>query len=76
MNSRKAVRQVVLALVALGAGAAFAHPNHSEPGTVTTFLHLFTEPDHMLMLLGAIGAVFALAPSRRRNRSSPKQRRD
>ena len=54
MNSRKAVRQVVLALVALGAGMAFAHPNHSEPGSTTTFLHLITEPDHLLALLAAL----------------------
>jgi len=76
MNSRKAVRQAVVILAALGAGVAFAHPNHAEPGTVTTFLHLLTEPDHLLMIIGAVVAVFALAPSRRRGRPSRKQRED
>jgi hydrogenase/urease accessory protein HupE len=76
MDTRKAVRQAVLVLAALGAGVAFAHPNHAEPGTVTTFLHLLTEPDHLLVIIGAVVAAFALAPSRRRDRSARKQRRD
>jgi len=76
MHTRKAVRQAILVLAALGASAALAHPNHAEAAATTTFLHLLTEPDHMLVLLGAVVAVFALAPGRRRDRSSRKQRRD
>lgn len=72
MNSRKAVRQAVLALVALGAGFAFAHPNHAEPGTATTILHLLTEPDHLLAILAAVGVgIWAV-----RRGSADKQRRD
>lgn len=76
MHTRKAVRQAVLVLAALGAGVAFAHPNHAEPGTVTTFLHLLTEPDHLLVIIVAVVAVFALAPGRRRGGPSRKQRED
>ena len=76
MNSRKALRQAVLVLAALGAGAALAHPNHAEPGATTTILHLLTEPDHLLMLLAAVVAAFALVPSGKRDRSARKQRRD
>lgn len=75
MDPRKALRQAVVILAALGAGAAWAHPNHAEPAVTTTFLHLLTEPDHLLVLLAAGVAVFALAPGRR-GRPSRKQRRD
>jgi hydrogenase/urease accessory protein HupE len=76
MDSRKAVRQAVLVLAALGAGVASAHPNHAEPGTVVTFLHLLTEPDHLLVIIGAVVALFALAPTPRRGRRSRKHRED
>jgi hydrogenase/urease accessory protein HupE len=75
MNSRKAVRLVVLALAALGAGMAFAHPNHSEPGSTTTFLHLLTEPDHLLALLAAL-AVGLGAFGGLRHRAERTGRRD
>ena len=68
MDSRKAVRQAMLVLAALGAGAAFAHPNHAEPGTQATLLHLLTEPDHALALIAAVAAgLGAMAGLRRRS---------
>ena len=74
MNSRKAVRQTLLALAALGAGVALAHPNHAEAGTTTTFLHLLTQPDHLLALLAAIAVgVGAVADLRRRSDRKPRR---
>ena len=74
MDSRKAFRQAVLALAALGAGLAAAHPNHAEPGTTTTLLHLLTEPDHLLALVAAVG--FGIWAVRRQRGARDKQRRD
>jgi urease accessory protein len=76
MNSSKAIRQAAIAVATLAAGAAWAHPGHGDPSAVTTFFHLFTEPDHLLMLLVAGVAVFALAPSRRRGPPASKQPKD
>lgn len=73
MNSSKVGRQVILAAAALAAGAAWGHPNHADPGTTTTLLHLLTEPDHLLVMLAAIFAVFVLVPKFRRGRIQRKK---
>jgi hydrogenase/urease accessory protein HupE len=73
MNSRKAVPQVAVAIASLAAAAAWGHPNHADPGTSTTILHLITEPDHLLALVAAVGVgVWAV----RRHLAARKQRRD
>ena len=77
MNSSKAIRQVILAIATLAATAAWAHPNHAEPGAPTTLLHLLTEPDHLLAIVAAIGAgAWAAARRRANGRAARKQRRD
>ena len=73
MNSRKAARGIVIAIASLAAAAAWGHPNHADPGTNTTILHLITEPDHLLAIVAAVGAgVWGI----RRSLASRKQRRD
>lgn len=73
MNSSKLGRQVFLAAAALAAGAAWGHPNHADPGTTATLLHLLTEPDHLLMMLAAVVAVFVMAPKAERGRAQRKR---
>lgn len=55
MNSRKTFQRALIAAVALATTAAWGHPNHAEQGANTTLLHLLTEPDHLLVLLAAVG---------------------
>jgi hypothetical protein len=73
MNRSKAIRAVAIAGAALAATAAGAHPNHADPGTTTTLLHLLTEPDHVLMILGAVGVGIAAV---RMGRRAGRGRRD
>jgi hydrogenase/urease accessory protein HupE len=74
MNTRKAIHQAAIAMASLAAAAAWGHPNHADPGTHTTILHLLTEPDHLLMIVAAVGVgIWAV---RRRRGAGEKQRRD
>jgi hydrogenase/urease accessory protein HupE len=73
MNPRKAIHRVAIAIASLAAAAASGHPNHADPGASTTILHLLTEPDHLLMIVAAVG-VGAWAV--RRKLASRKSRRD
>jgi hypothetical protein len=74
MNSRKAIHQGVIAIASLAAVAAWGHPNHADPGAGTTILHLLTEPDHLLAIVGALG--FGVWAVRRHLASRNRQRRD
>jgi hydrogenase/urease accessory protein HupE len=60
----KASKAIVVAVAALAAGMAWAHPGHGQAESTTTLFHLLTEPDHVLALLSVIGlAVAAIAAS-------------
>jgi hydrogenase/urease accessory protein HupE len=77
MNSSKVIRLATLATAALSAAAAWAHPNHAEPGTTTTLFHLLTEPDHALAIVAAIGVgVWAVLRGRARGRAVRKHLED
>jgi hydrogenase/urease accessory protein HupE len=73
MNSRNAAQKITVAIASLAAALAWGHPNHAEPGTSTTILHLITEPDHLLAIVAAVGVgIWGV----RRGLASRKQRRD
>jgi len=60
-RAMKALGRIMVAVAALAAGMAWAHPGHGTTGG-TTLYHLFTEPDHVLAILSVIGvAVAAIA---------------
>jgi hydrogenase/urease accessory protein HupE len=73
MNPRNALQRAAIAVAAAGALAAYGHPNHADAGANTTFLHLVTEPDHLLMIFAAVAV--GLWAARRRS-ASRKARRD
>ena len=73
MNTRKAIQQGSIAIASLAGALAWGHPNHAEPGTTASILHLVTEPDHLLALAAAVGVVIWTV---RRLRLARKQRGD
>jgi hydrogenase/urease accessory protein HupE len=73
MNPRNALQRAAIALASAGALAAYGHPNHADAGANTTFLHLLTEPDHLLMIVAAVAVGLWAA---RRRHAARKQRRD
>jgi hydrogenase/urease accessory protein HupE len=76
MDMLKATCKIAVAAAALAATGAWAHPGHASGGT-TTLMHLLTEPDHVLMLLAAIGVgVAAVIAARRSPRQNRRDRRD
>lgn len=73
MNPRNALQRAAIALASAGALSAYGHPNHADAGANTTFLHLVTEPDHLLMIVAAVAV--GLWAARRRN-VARRQRKD
>ena len=73
MNTRKAIHQGSIAIASLAGALAWGHPNHADPGTSASILHLVTEPDHLLALVAAAGVVIWAV---RRRRVARKQRGD
>ena len=53
MNRTSAVR-TLLTILACGAGTALAHPGHGSAGASFSWIHFFTEPDHLLAILAAV----------------------
>jgi hydrogenase/urease accessory protein HupE len=55
--------RTLLAIVMSGAGTALAHPGHGTAGESFSWIHFFTEPDHLLMILAAIVVLVLVARS-------------
>src|SRR5512135_2598987 len=54
MNPMKPSRTIVLAVLCLFAGTAYAHPGHTPPGFAGGLAHPFTGVDHLFAMI-AIG---------------------
>jgi hydrogenase/urease accessory protein HupE len=62
MNSTRAAR-ALLALATAAAGTALAHPGHGTAEATFSWIHFFTEPDHLLALLALVIGVAVLVRS-------------
>jgi hydrogenase/urease accessory protein HupE len=71
MNLRKTIQRAAIGATSLAAAAAWAHPNHADANAPASLLHLLTEPDHLLAIVGAVGVVVWAI---RRNRSRGARR--